>query len=155
MELQLSDDQALFVETTRRFLEDTVPLPTVRQLAEDEPTGFDRGWWRKGAELGWTSLLVGEEDGGGSISGSGLADLTLVAEEFGRLVSPGPLLPVSVVAAAVVAEGSSAQPTHCCRGSWRVRPWPRGRSPSPAGAGPPSTWPPRRGPTATGGSSRG
>ena len=37
-------------------------------------------------------LLVPEEDGGGSISGHGLLDLVLVAEEMGRRVSPGPLV---------------------------------------------------------------
>jgi alkylation response protein AidB-like acyl-CoA dehydrogenase len=97
LELQLSDDQVLFRDTTRRFLEDSCPLTEVRRLA-DEPSGFDRGWWRKGAELGWTSLLVPEGRGGGSVSGDGLADLTLVAEERGRLVAPGPLGPVNVVA---------------------------------------------------------
>ena len=34
-----------------------------------------------------------EEDGGGSVSDHGLLDLVLVAEEMGRLVSPGPLAP--------------------------------------------------------------
>jgi alkylation response protein AidB-like acyl-CoA dehydrogenase len=98
LDLQLSDDQVLFRDTTRRFLEDTCPLTEVRRLA-DEPAGFDPSWWRQGAELGWTSMLVPEDRGGGSVSGQGLSDLTLVAEERGRLVSPGPLGPVNVVAA--------------------------------------------------------
>ena len=100
LDLQLSDDQVLFRDTTRRFLEDTCPLTEVRRLA-DKPAGFDPAWWRQGAELGWTSMLVPEDRGGGSVSGQGLADLTLVAEEHGRLVSPGPLGPVNVVAAAL------------------------------------------------------
>jgi alkylation response protein AidB-like acyl-CoA dehydrogenase len=109
VELELTEDQELFRETTQRYLEATVPLPTVRELADNEPAGFDRGWWQKGAELGWTSMLVPEEHGGGSVSGEGLCDLSLVAEEFGRLVSPGPLLPVNLVAAAVAEFGSPAQ----------------------------------------------
>lgn len=100
LDLQLSDDQVLFRDTTRRFLEDTCPLTEVRRLA-DEPAGFDPAWWRQGAELGWTSMLVPENRGGGSVSDQGLSDLTLVAEERGRLVSPGPLGPVNVVAAAL------------------------------------------------------
>jgi alkylation response protein AidB-like acyl-CoA dehydrogenase len=100
LELRLSDDQVLFRDTTRRFLEETCPLTEVRRLAT-EPGGFDRTWWRQGAELGWTSMLVPEDRGGGSISGQGLSDLTLAAEERGRLVSPGPLVPVNVVAAAL------------------------------------------------------
>jgi len=38
-------------------------------------------------------MLVAEDHGGGSVSGQGLSDLSLVAEEFGRMVTPGPLIP--------------------------------------------------------------
>jgi alkylation response protein AidB-like acyl-CoA dehydrogenase len=97
----LTDDQQLFHETTRKFLEATSSLDAVRRVALEQPDGFDRAWWRRGAELGWVSMLVAEEHGGGSVSGGGLADLALVAEEFGRLVTPGPLIPTNVVAAAL------------------------------------------------------
>ena len=109
MDLRLTDDQQLFRETTRKFLETTSPLETVRKLADTEPAGFDRMWWKRGAELGWVSMLVGEDDGGGSISGHGLLDLVLVAEEMGRLVSPGPLLPTNLVAAALARSGTPEQ----------------------------------------------
>ncbi len=77
----------------------------MRALA-DTDDGFDRSWWGRGAELGWTSLLVPEADGGGSLSGEGLLDLVIVAEEMGRLVSPGPLAPTNIVADAIAAGGS-------------------------------------------------
>jgi alkylation response protein AidB-like acyl-CoA dehydrogenase len=112
VDLGLTDDQQLFQETTRKFLEDTCPLDEVRKIAEDEPEGFNRAWWRRGAELGWVSMLVSEDHGGGCISGSALADLSLVAEEMGRLVSPGPLVPTNVVAAALSRRGSIAQREH-------------------------------------------
>ena len=83
---------------TRRFLEDTVPLTALRLLGEKSPAGFDRDWWRRAADLGWTSLLVPENLGGSGGSGGGLAELAIVAEEQGRLVAPGPLLPTSVSA---------------------------------------------------------
>jgi alkylation response protein AidB-like acyl-CoA dehydrogenase len=79
----------------------------VRTLADD-PDGFDRGWWKRGADLGWTSMLVPEELGGGSLGG-GLVDLAIVAQEMGRLVSPGPLLPSNIVAAAIAERGSDVQ----------------------------------------------
>ncbi|HEV3281609.1 MAG TPA: acyl-CoA dehydrogenase family protein [Acidimicrobiales bacterium] len=109
MDLRLTDDQQLFHETTRKFLESTCPLETVRQLADGEPAGYERGWWKSGTALGWTSLLVTEEDGGGSVSGHGLLDLVLVAEEMGRLVSPGPLMPVNVVTEALCRSGTDEQ----------------------------------------------
>jgi alkylation response protein AidB-like acyl-CoA dehydrogenase len=97
VDLELTPDQELLRDTTRKFLQATVPLIEVRALAEN-PAGFDRGWWQKGAELGWTSLLVDEQRGGGNISGEGLRDLALVAEEMGAMVSPGPLIATNVVA---------------------------------------------------------
>lgn len=84
-----------------------MPLPVVRALADD-PDGFDRAWWKRGAELGWTSMLVPEELGGGSLGG-GLVDLAIVAQEMGRLVSPGPFVPSNIVAAAIAELGSDAQ----------------------------------------------
>ncbi len=109
MELELTNDQQLFRETTRKFLETSTPLTVVRELAAENPDGFDRDWWRRGAELGWTSMLVPEELGGGSVSGEGVVDLQLIAEEVGRLVAPGPLLPTNVVAAALGAPEAAGQ----------------------------------------------
>lgn len=108
MRLDLSADQELFRDTTRRFLEDSCPVLGVRALA-DAGGGFDRAWWRQGAALGWTSLLVPDEHGGSASMARGLVDVALVAEVMGAFVSPGPLLPANVVAAALAASGSSEQ----------------------------------------------
>ncbi|HEX7135405.1 MAG TPA: acyl-CoA dehydrogenase family protein [Iamia sp.] len=108
MELELTEDQAVFAATTRRFLAAECPIDATRAL-EHDPAGFDRSTWARGAALGWTSLLVPEADGGGSLSEHGLLDLVLVAEEMGRVVAPGPLVPVNVVAAALARAGSAEQ----------------------------------------------
>jgi alkylation response protein AidB-like acyl-CoA dehydrogenase len=83
MLLQPTEDQAFFRETTDRFLGEQVPVGELRRL-RDDPAGFQDKYWQQGAELGWTSLLVSEEHGGGTISGEGIVDLTLIAYEFGR-----------------------------------------------------------------------
>ena len=101
----LSDDQEFFRSTTARFLDELVPPAELRRL-RDMATGFERDYWRRGAELGWTSLLVSEANGGGSISDNGLIDLTLVAFEFGMRAAPGPLVSVNLVAAALSAGGT-------------------------------------------------
>lgn len=106
MDFELTPDQRLFRETTKAFLEKSVPLTKVRELAA-AGIGFERDWWRQGAELGWMSMLVAAESGGDSISGAGLLDMAVVAEEMGRLVSPGPLV-VSNVVAAALSEASTA-----------------------------------------------
>jgi alkylation response protein AidB-like acyl-CoA dehydrogenase len=105
MELELTSDQELLRDTTRKFLNATLPLTQVRALAEN-PAGFDRAWWRQGAELGWTSPLVDEARGGGSVSGEGLRDLALVAEEMGVMVSPGPLISTNIVAQTLSCDAS-------------------------------------------------
>ena len=107
MLLHPTSDQEFLRDTTARFLRNEVPVGVVREL-RDSPDGFDRGYWRKGAELGWTSFLADESSGGGSVSGRGLIDLTLIAHEFGRHAAPGPLLPVNLVAAALSWSGSES-----------------------------------------------
>ncbi|MCV7283308.1 acyl-CoA dehydrogenase family protein [Mycolicibacterium flavescens] len=91
----------LFALTTQSFLEKEVPLSRIREM-HDAGISFDTAWWRRAAELGWTSLLVPEELGGGSVSGDGVKDLALVAEIAGKTVAPGPLHPVSTVLAGLV-----------------------------------------------------
>jgi alkylation response protein AidB-like acyl-CoA dehydrogenase len=111
----LSSDQELLRDTTARFLNDRVPLSALRG-DRDNPAGFDAGYWTSGAELGWTSLLVREEDGAGSLSGRGAADLALIAYEFGRHAAPGPLVDCNVVAAALSGHAASGQPGDLQRG---------------------------------------
>src|SRR5262245_10179787 len=106
MLLELSSEQEFFRDTTARFLAENAPVAELRRL-RDDPAGFDRGYWRRGAELGWTSLLVSEAEGGVSISNSGLIDLTLAAYEFGRHAAPGPLLATNIVAGALSAAGGN------------------------------------------------
>jgi alkylation response protein AidB-like acyl-CoA dehydrogenase len=96
-----SPEKILFTSTTQAFLQKESPLSYVRDL-HAAGVSFDPSWWRRAAELGWTGLLVPEEFGGGSVSGSGVADLATVAEQLGNRVAPGPLYPVSVVLAALV-----------------------------------------------------
>jgi alkylation response protein AidB-like acyl-CoA dehydrogenase len=96
-----SAEAALFVSTARAFLDKQASLADVRALHADGQS-FDPAWWRRAAELGWTSLLVPEELGGGSVSGNPLRDLASIAEQIGRTVAPGPLHPVSTVLAGLV-----------------------------------------------------
>lgn len=100
-----SPEKALFAATTQAFVEKEAPLRRVREL-HAAGVSFEPAWWQRAAELGWTSLLVPEELGGGSVSGSGFADLAMVAEQLGKTVAPGPLYPVSVVLTALV-DGSA------------------------------------------------
>lgn len=105
MLLTLDDDQEVLRDTTARFLSAHAQADTLRGLRHD-PAGFDDGYWVEGTSLGWTSLLVHEAHGGGSVSGEGLVDLSLLAHEFGMRAAPGPLVTVNVVAGALSAAGA-------------------------------------------------
>jgi alkylation response protein AidB-like acyl-CoA dehydrogenase len=105
----LTSDQELLRDTTARFLGDRVPLSRMRKDLRNDPAGFDSDYWTSGAELGWTMLLVGEEDGGGSVSGRAAVDLALIAYEFGRHAAPGPLVDCNVVAAALSGQPGDLQ----------------------------------------------
>ena len=107
MLFDLTADQEFLRDTTARFLSDQVPPSRLRQL-RDDTAGYDPEYWRRGAELGWTSLLVRDEHGGGSVSGRALVDATLLAYEFGRHAAPGPFLPCNLVAGALSDEPLAA-----------------------------------------------
>ncbi|HEX3899510.1 MAG TPA: acyl-CoA dehydrogenase family protein [Mycobacteriales bacterium] len=108
MLVMLGPDQEVLHDTTSRFLDEQMPVATVRTL-RDDAAGFDPKYWIRGAELGWTALLVSEEAGGGSVSGNPLQDLSLIAYEFGTHAAPGPLVPANIVAIALdAARGSHA-----------------------------------------------
>jgi len=125
-------ERLLFASTTESFLEKEASLSRLREL-HAAGTSFEADWWRRAAELGWTSLLVPEELGGGSVSGDGVADLALVAELAGRTVAPGPLHPVSTVLAGLVEASENHEATieslvsGEAVGSWAVyepgKPW--------------------------------
>ena len=100
----------LFASTTKSFLEKEAPLSRLREL-HAAGTSFDTDWWPRAAELGWTSLLVPDDLGGGSVSGSGVRDLAMVAELAGKTVAPGPLHPVSTVLAGLVEAPEDHQGT--------------------------------------------
>ncbi len=119
MELDLTSDQEILRATTARFISEACPLSMVREIA-DGTAVRPSDYLKRAAELGWFALLVPEEHGGGSVSGDGLRDLALIAEERGRVLQPGPLASMNVVAAALAGAGSTAQHSSAlgpiCRG---------------------------------------
>jgi alkylation response protein AidB-like acyl-CoA dehydrogenase len=106
MELGLTSEQELLRETAARFIDETCPLPLVRQLIGSQ-TGLPAEYLRAAGQLGWFAMLVPEDLGGGSVSGAGLADTAIVAEERGRALQPGPFVCTNVVAAALAADGTA------------------------------------------------
>jgi len=106
MDIKLSEDQLEMQRQARRFCENEMPMTYVRAMFEDE-RGFTDELWNKMVEMGWTAMLLPEAYGG---LGMELQDMTVVLEELGRTVSPGPLFSTVLLAASAIAEaGNDAQ----------------------------------------------
>lgn len=108
MDLTLSSDQEMLVDSARRFLTRSWPAEAVR-AAETSADGHDPKAWSEAAGLGWPGLCLPAEHGG---SGAGMVELALLAEELGRAAFSSPLLAQTTLVALPLAwEGNAAQRT--------------------------------------------
>jgi len=101
-----SPEQEMLRATARKFLENECTSGFVRARME-EPAGVTDEFWAKLAEQGWLGLVYPEEHGG---SGLGFVDLTVLMEEMGRVVMPGPFFSTVLLGGLAIREaGSPAQ----------------------------------------------
>jgi alkylation response protein AidB-like acyl-CoA dehydrogenase len=105
MDFELTASQVDLAEAVARLLAGEYPLDVVRSV-EGAPTVVDRARWSRLAATGVFSLRLAEGAGG---AGLGLADATLVFEELGRALVPGPLVASHLAAGLVggAAEGTT------------------------------------------------
>jgi 3-oxochol-4-en-24-oyl-CoA dehydrogenase len=103
MSIAITDDHRALAETASDFLVKHGARSAARALLE-APDETRPTFWADVAELGWLGLHVPEEYGG---SGFGLPELTVVVEELGRAVAPGPFVP-TVIASAVISTTAPA-----------------------------------------------
>ena len=106
MDLGLDEAQQMLRNSARAFLEAECPDSYVREMERD-PRGYTPELWQKMAEQGWLGLIVPERYGG---VGLGFLDLSILLEEMGRAMLPGPFFSTVVMAGmAVLDAGSEAQ----------------------------------------------
>jgi len=105
MDFGFNEDQELLRATARKFLENECTSEFVRARMA-EPEGFTPDFWRKLAEQGWLGLVYPEAYGG---AGLGFVDLTVLMEEMGRAVMPGPFFSTLLGGLAILEAGSDAQ----------------------------------------------
>jgi len=86
MDLKFTEEQEMLQKTAIDFLSTECPKTKVRELEEDDK-GYSPEIWKKMAELGWLGLMIREEYDG---MGMSFQDLTVLVEQIGRNVLPGP-----------------------------------------------------------------
>ena len=99
MDLDFTDEQEELRASVRTVLERECPPSLVRAVVEGNGTAD--GLWERMVGLDWPALTVPEPCGG---IGLGFVELAVVAEELGRVVAPGPLLPTVAQYAPAVRE---------------------------------------------------
>ena len=106
MDFGFNADQEMLRATARKFLENECTSEFVRARMAEE-AGFTDEFWTKLAEQGWLGLVYPEPYGG---AGLGFVDLTVLMEEMGRAVMPGPYFSTVLLGGLAILEaGSEAQ----------------------------------------------
>jgi len=106
MNFGFNDEQELLRSTARKFFDNECSSEVVRRLM-DGAEGMTPELWKKIAEQGWLGLIYPEAYGG---MGLGFVDLTVLMEEMGRAVVPGPYFSTVLLGGLAVLEaGSEAQ----------------------------------------------
>lgn len=95
MDFDYTEEQKILKKVAHDFLAREYPLEVVRKLEAGEE-GYLPEQWQKMAELGWPGLILPEEYGG---SGASFLDLTILLEEMGYRISPGPFFSSVVLGA--------------------------------------------------------
>jgi alkylation response protein AidB-like acyl-CoA dehydrogenase len=103
MDFGFSQEQEMLRATARSFLEKECPTTFVRKMMATSE-GFTPELWRSLAEMGWLGLIYPEVYGG---AGLGFVDLTVVMEEMGRSLLPGPYFSTLLLGGLTLLEGGS------------------------------------------------
>ncbi|MEO7944006.1 MAG: acyl-CoA dehydrogenase family protein [Marmoricola sp.] len=104
MDFTLDGEQTALRDAVRGLLKAYDPQHRREVVAEDP--GFDEAMWGRLAEMGVLGLPFSEDDGG---MGAGPAEVSVVAEEFGRVIAPEPFVEAVVLAGGLVAAHGSVE----------------------------------------------
>jgi alkylation response protein AidB-like acyl-CoA dehydrogenase len=98
MPLYLTEDQNMLRDTARGLMAEEGSIANQLRKYRDMgcKDGFGHALWKQLGELGFTGILIGEEEGG---LGLGHVEAGIVLEEIGRNLTPSPFL---ITAVAVV-----------------------------------------------------
>ncbi len=104
MDFTLDGEQTALRDAVRGLLKTYDPERRREVVAEDP--GFDEKMWERLAEMGVLGLPFSEDEGG---MGAGPVEVSVVAEELGRVIAPEPYVEAVVLAGGLVAAHGSAE----------------------------------------------
>lgn len=105
MPLYHNDDQTMLADSAREFMKAQAPVSHLRKFRDMQcKDGFSHDLWKEFAEMGFTGILVKEEDGG---LGLGHYEAGIILEEIGRNLSPSPFLTTAVAGVTALNGGSA------------------------------------------------
>jgi len=109
MDFTLDSEQSALRDAVRGLLKG-YDAEHRREVAKQDP-GFDEKMWGRLAEMGLLGLPFSEDDGG---MGAGPVELSIVAEEIGRVNAPEPFVESVVMAGGLVAALGTPEQRKAC-----------------------------------------
>lgn len=103
MEFGLNEEQTILKNEVRRFLQNECRTDFVKEMIEDKK-GYSPPLWKKMTELGWMGVLVEERYGG---NGGTFLDLSIILEEMGRVLLPGPFFSTVILGGVTIAQAGN------------------------------------------------
>lgn len=103
MDLGLNETQQMLKNSAREFLQAECPDTYVRAMEEDQ-RGYTPDMWQKIAEQGWLGLIFPEEYGGVGLT---YLDLSVLLEEMGRALLPGPFFSTIVMGGMAIMDAGT------------------------------------------------
>jgi alkylation response protein AidB-like acyl-CoA dehydrogenase len=106
MDFTLDSEQLALRDAVRGLLGKAYDSSESRREVTKVDPGFGEKTWQQLAEMGALGLPFAEEDGG---FGAGPVEVSIVAEEIGRVIAPEPYVEAVVLAGGLVAAAGTAE----------------------------------------------
>ena len=105
MDFTLDVEQQALRDAVRSLLTKAYDTSETRRAAVGEEPGWKADTWQRLAEMGVLGLPFAEDDGG---MGAGPVEVSIVAEEIGRVLAPEPFIEAVVLAGGLISAVGSA-----------------------------------------------
>ncbi|MBC7630793.1 acyl-CoA dehydrogenase family protein [Aeromicrobium sp.] len=106
MDFTLDSEQEALRDAVRGLLGKAYGSSETRRAVTKQDPGWDEKTWQRLAEMGALGLPFAEQDGG---FGAGPVEVSIVAEEMGRVIAPEPFVEAVVLAGGLVAAVGTAE----------------------------------------------